>query len=243
MSTSQNDKNLESALGDLEKTLNLNALMTVSFEERDEQWRNNFLEALPEANLKLGTPEVVLANDGFPYVQLQTVENNESFKAFVINKELPSLLMQGLGVVINAQNPRPDWVLSYGDIANFELNDTFYTDDSAFTRHTDSVQISPDEKILVGQPADDILPKYLRNQLREFLLHAGIKTPKIMLIARNYEDEQRATQDLVFNFSPAQFANEKAFQDVMRTISWFFPRHYSFMSIEENSISNGFEPL
>ncbi|MFZ4860808.1 hypothetical protein ACL9RF_01350 [Sphingobacterium sp. Mn56C] len=230
-------------LGDLEKTVSLNALVEVPFAERDQEWVASFLSNIADANLKLGNPEVVIASDGFPYVQVQTVATNENFQAFVISKQLPTLLLQGFGIVVNAQNEQPDWVFTYGDIVNFELNDTFYSEDHLFSQHKENVVIGNDEKILIGQPSDSILPKYLRNQLREFLNHAGIKTPKTMLIARNFEDEAVVKQDLVFNFTPGQFANEQAFQQVGNTITWFLPRHYSILFIDEMAVENGFQQI
>lgn len=243
MSLTNNGSSAEIGLGDLEKTVTLNALLELPFEQRDQKWVETFLDSVAEANLKLGNPEVVIASDGFPYVQLQSVATDESFQAFVINKQLPTLLMQGFGVVINPQNSQPDWVFSYGDIANYELNDAFYTEDSIFSHNKENVAIGNDEKILIGQPSDAILPKYLKKQLREFLQHAGIKTPKAMLIARNYEDESTVKQDLVFNFTPTQFANEKEFQLIGNTIAWFLPKHYSFIFVDELAVQNGFQEI
>ncbi|TJZ62770.1 hypothetical protein FAZ15_00215 [Sphingobacterium olei] len=240
---STTEKNSSTRLGDLEKTVILNTLMSVPFPKRDEKWRDDFLYSLPEANLKLGTPEVVVASDGFPYIQLETVNPNENFQAYVIGKQLPTLLSQGFGVVINPQHDRLDWILSYGDIVNYELNDSFYTDHSIFSNNKENLAIGKDEKILIGQPADSILPKYLRTQLKEYLQHMGVKTPKIMLIARNYEDENFVSQDLVFNITPIQFRSEKAYHQIMSAIAWFLPKHYSFMGVDEMSIANGFQAL
>lgn len=243
MSATNNENGTEYGLGDLEKTVTLNALLEIPFEQRDQTWVNTFLDNVAEANLKIGQPEVVIASDGFPYVQLQSVHTDENFQAFVINKQLPTLLMQGFGVVINSQNTQPDWVFSYGDIVNYELNDTFYTETSIFSHNKENVAIGSDEKILVGYPSDSILPKYLRNQLREFLKHAGIETPKAMLIARNPEDEANVKQDLVFNFTPNQFPNEEQFQQIGGTIAWFLPKHYSFLFVEEAAVENGFQAI
>lgn len=243
MSATNNEKATEYGLGDLEKTVTLNALLEIPFEQRDQTWVNTFLDSIAEANLKIGQPEVVIASDGFPYVQLQSVHTDENFQAFVINKQLPTLLMQGFGVVINPQNTQPDWVFSYGDIVNYEINDSFYTEESIFSHNKENVAIGSDEKILIGQPSDAILPKYLRNQLREFLKHAGIETPKAMLIARNAEDEANVKQDLVFNFTPHQFTTEEQFQQVGGTIAWFLPKHYSFLFVDEAAVENGFQAI
>lgn len=230
----------ERALGDLEKTVVVQQLMQTVFEERDEQWRDTFLGAIAGANLKLTEQEILLGKDGFPYLQLETVQSDEQFKAFVIHQELPTILQQGLGIVINADQERADWVFSYGDIVNLELNDEFYTDGSLFSTQQSDLSLQVDEKVLIGQPSDTILPKYLRAQLREFLHHFGLRSPKVMLIARNYEDEAHVCQDLVFNFTPADFPHQNTFDEVMRTIAWFLPRHYSFFCVDEKTIDNGF---
>lgn len=243
LTTENKDTNSGVGLGDLEKTVKLNALMVVPFEKRDLAWRVEFLDSLPQANLKLSTTEVVLSDDGFPYIQLETVQSNQNFHAYVISKQLPTILNQGFGIVINPQNEKTDWILSYGDLVNYELNDNFYTDNSIFSDNKTNIAIGKDEKILVGQPATSILPSYLRKQLKEYLLHTGIKVPKVMLIARNYEDEKLAVQDLVFNISPMQFAHERAYNEVMQAIAWFLPKHYSFLGVNEMEIDHGFEPL
>lgn len=240
MSVTDNDNNPAVGLGDLEKTVILNSLLEVPFEKREQNWVDSFLGAVDQANLKLGSPEVVMASDGFPYIQLQNVNTDENFQAFVINKQLPTILMQGFGVVINPQNERPDWVFSYGDIVNYELNDTFYTEDSIFSNNKEQIVINQDEQILIGTPSDNILPKYLRNQLRGFLKHMGIETPKAMLIARNYQDEKEVKQDLVFNFTPPQLGDEKVFAQISHTLGWLLPKHYSVLFVEEASIENGF---
>lgn len=244
MSISNNNNNQQdSLLGDLEKTITINQLMGTAFSERDEQWRDQFLNHIDGANLKLGEPEVAISKDGFPYIQLQTVSTGESFQAFVIKNQLDTILEQGFGIAINAHLNQPDWIFSYGDLVNLKLNGSFYTDNKVFSDPKEYLGIDKDEKILVGQPSEEIFPNFLRRQIREFLQYSGIKNPKIMLIARNYTDEERASQDLVFNIIPAQFPSEKDFNTIMNTIQWFLPKHYSFFGVDELAIENGFQPL
>ncbi|HLT88069.1 MAG TPA: hypothetical protein VKZ57_10780 [Sphingobacterium sp.] len=244
MSISNNNNNQrDSLLGDLEKTITINQLMGTAFPERDEQWRDRFLSHVDGANLKLGEPEVAISKDGFPYIQLQTVTTGESFHAFVINNQLDTILEQGFGIAINAHLDQPDWIFSYGDLVNLKLSGSFYTDSSVFSNPEEYLGIDKDEEILVGQPSEEIFPNFLRRQIREFLQYSGIKNPKIMLIARNYTDEERASQDLVFNIMPAQFPSKKDFNTIMNTIQWFLPKHYSFFGVDELAIENGFQPL
>ncbi len=241
--SNSNSNPQDSLLGDLEKTITINQLMGTAFSERDEQWRDQFLNHIDGANLKLGEPEVAISKDGFPYIQLQTVSTGESFQAFVIKNQLDTILEQGFGIAINAHLNQPDWIFSYGDLVNLKLNGSFYTDNKVFSDPKEYLGIDKDEKILVGQPSEEIFPNFLRRQIREFLQYSGIKNPKIMLIARNYTDEERASQDLVFNIIPAQFPSEKDFNTIMNTIQWFLPKHYSFFGVDELAIENGFQPL
>ena len=237
------DTEVKSLFGDLEKTIIINNLMTTPFEERNAQWRADFLRNISGANLKLGNPEVVMSDDNFPYFQLETVSTGENFKAIVLDHQLDSILEQGFGVVINAHLSRPDWVFSYGDLINLKLNKEFYTDKSIFSNPKKNQSIGQDEEILVGQPAEEILPAILRANIREFLQYEGVKNPKVMLIARNYTDEENVSQDLVFNMIPAQFATQKDFDNIMNTLQWFLPKHYSFFGVDEMAIENGFQPL
>src|SRR5690606_30519956 len=124
----------EQYLGDLEKTIILNQLMLIPFKTRNEKWRDEFLAVISEANLKLGDPEIIMSNDGFPYIQLQTVSTDESFQAYVIEKQLDIIMDQGFGIVINAQQGQPEWVFSHGDLVNLKLSGRFYTDTSLFSK-------------------------------------------------------------------------------------------------------------
>ncbi len=230
-------------LGDLEKTIVLNNLMETALEDRDSKWIANFLSAIDEANLKLGDPEVIMSNDGFPYFNLKTIEEGENFQAFVIKHKLETILGNGFGISINAHKANPDWIFTYGDLANLQINQEFYTDEHLFSENTGNFALGKDEQVLVGQPSEAILPTYIRQQLREFLAYNGVKMPKIMLIARNYEDDDQVSQDLVINVTPKNFANEKDYQTAMNSISWFLPRHYSIVGMDEDAIPSGFEFL
>ncbi len=232
-----------SFLGDLEKTITINHLMSIPFAERDENWRNDFLLNICGANLKIGEPQVVMSDDGFPYINLQTVSTGESFQAYVIENQLDVLLQQGFGIIINPQNEQLDWVFSYGDLVNLKLSGEFYSKQTLFSPTKSYLGIGKDEEILVGQPSENIFPYYLKAHIREFLQYSGVKLPKIMLIARNYQSEENVSQDLVFNITPAQFASEKDFNNIMNTLQWFLPKHYSFFGVDEMSINNGFQIL
>lgn len=234
----------ENLLGDLSKTININSLLEIPFNERNEKWVAEFLENIGESTFQLAASELIIGPDGYPYFQLENAPKDQNFQAFVIKHKLKSfLLKKGMGLAINTHQEQPDWIFSYGDLVNYSLNNEFYSDESVFSKKTEEAHIDKDEKILVGQPSETILPKELRHNLREYLVNMGIKEPKIMLIARNYDNENLVSQDLVFNITPTMFQTEQDFKQIMASISWFLPRHYSYMGIDEQTVENGFMPL
>lgn len=231
------------SLGSLEKSINIQHLLETPLKERDSSWIDSFLEDIDESKLQLADPEVAIANDGYPYVHVKTADPDASFQAYVIKSEVETMLQNGFGLVINAHKDQPDWLFSYGDLLNYQLNGEFYTDDSIFSPHGKDFVVPQDEKILVGQPSEDIIPQQTRQHLREYLRFSGIKNAKVLLMARNYENEETASQDIVLNITPDQFANMNEYNQVMNTIAWFLPRHYSIVGVDEMVLQSGFESI
>ncbi|MFZ4260733.1 hypothetical protein ACFRAE_01730 [Sphingobacterium sp. HJSM2_6] len=230
-------------LGDLEKTITINSLITIPLEERDNRWVEEFIANISDSNLVLSNPDVMISSEGFPYFNVRTVEPGENFQAFVINQKLGTILQNGFGIAINAHKDQPDWMFTYGDILNLALNEEFYTEEHLFSLNSKDFAIGADEELLVGQPSEDILPSYARKHIREYLQYMGVKNPMLMLIARNYKDETKVSQDLAFNLTPSNFSNAKEYQHAMNTLAWFLPKHYSLVGIASEQIENGFEPI
>jgi hypothetical protein len=230
--------------GDLSKTAALFELAAVPHEQRDENWGQQFLLHLAGASFKCGEPQVIKGPDGFPYVQLYLPTPGESFQSYVIEKMKDDFLLeQGFGVVINPVGGRPDWVLTYGDIVNLHINNTFYTRESNFSRDRTDEVIQGQEEVLVAQPSEALLPKATRNVLSEYLKINGLTTPKVLLMMRGKDDAAEMMQDLAFNATPADFESEEQFRNVMQSIGWFLPNHYSFVALNENTFDKGFEEL
>ncbi|HLR01027.1 MAG TPA: hypothetical protein VK102_11710 [Sphingobacterium sp.] len=226
-----------------EATRKINDLLSLNVNSRNDDWAREFLHYSPYGYFSIaeGT-EVSLHSDGFPYLQLMKYLPDNTSEVICINQELDHLLAQGIGVCIKSEN-QIDWSFSYGDLINLYLHKSFFTVDNIFSKDSQSVQIQTDEKILIGQPSENILPPVLRRQLREYFIYTGIKNPKVMLIAQDYEDEKKVSQNLVFNIFPGQFHKESEFQEVMAAIAWYLPRYYSFLAVDEKTIKNGFENL
>ncbi len=239
-------KENEPYLGDLTKTNNLYRLVQTPQNERDDVWKQVFLENIVKASFRCGDPQVIMGPDGFPYFQLFLPEPNKSFQCYVIERMKDDfLLASGYGVVINPSQNGADWVLSYGDILNLHLNKTFYTMGATpFSSETNTETIAEKEEVLIGQPSEALLPQQTRQLLANLLKLNGINNPKILLLMRHKQGEDGgATQDIVFNLTEKKFADENTYRSVMQAISWYLPRHYSIVGMDEESLGSGFMPL
>lgn len=228
-------------LGDLEKTGRLAGLIALPREERDQQWVSAFLADLPLASFRCLHPQVIAGPDGFPYFQLALPVPGEEFQCFVVDKMKDDFLLErGYGVVINPESGQPDWVLSYGDILNYHLRGEFFTSESDFGKNLQDEITPANEEVMVGQPSEYLLPAAARKLLREFFQLNNIPDPKILLMMRKIDGE--LIQELAFNITPAQFENEEQYRNMMQTVTWYLPRHYSILGMNETTLE-GFEPL
>lgn len=233
----------EGYLGDLQKTQIITELLLIPREQRDENWVDRFLYNLPAASFRCGTPQVIAGPDGFPYFQLLLPEHGKEFQCFVVEKMIPDFLVErGYGVVLNPGSGQPDWVLTYGDILNYHLTGGFFTMESNFSnKDTPEEVISGGEEVMVGQPSETILPLETRKLLKDFFQLNGIEDPKVMLMMRKNGEE--VNQDLVFNITPEGFESEQHYRNMMQTVTWYLPRHYSIVGLRDDHMENGFMPL
>lgn len=235
----------EPFLGDLDKTTIIHKLLKKPTEQRDEAWSEKFLANIGLASFRCGDPQVITGPDGYPYFQLFLPEPKKEFECFVIRNMTKDLLLDGgLGVVINPGEYDADWVLSYGDILNYHLNQEFVTiDDQLFSKPSDPQTFEEGEEVHVGQPSENLLPREVRKLLAELFRNNGVDNAKILLLLRTYDGGASTSHDIAFNVTPADFSSEELYEEVMETIRWYLPRHYSYMSIDESVFKDDFEPL
>ncbi len=227
--------------GDLEKTLVLSRLFEIPMEQRDENWQRTFFDNVLDASFAATNPQVIAGPDGFPYFQLNIPEAGVSFQCFVIRHMKDDFLMeQGWGIVIHASKSPPDWVFSHGDIVNFHLRNEFYT--KALQPDLPKQEIiQKEEQVLVAQPSVSFLPIQTRAVLRTFLTHVGIPDAKLLLMSRH--TPAGPIQELVFNMTPEKFETQEQYENVMRGIGWFLPRHYTYVAMSESTFAESFSPL
>ena len=242
--TSSTDTVSKGYLGDLQKTQAIASLLSVAHEERNEQWAAALLSDMPLASFRCGTPQIIAGPDGFPYFQLFLPEEGKEFQCFVIDKMVNDFLLnRGYGVVLNPGTGQPDWVLTYGDILNYHLNGSFFKPEHFFSTSKEAEEVVIEgEEIMVGQPSETILPVQTRILLKDFFQLNGIDEPKVMLMMRKKGEE--VSQDLVFNITPDGFESEEQYRNMMQTVTWYLPRHYSVVGLNDNNqADNGFMPL
>lgn len=235
----------EPYLGDLEKTNIIYGLLQTPKAQRNEDWRETFLQHIIHASFRCAEPQVITGPDGFPYFQLFLPEPYQPFQCYVIDRMKDDFLLElGYGVVINPGTDSADWVLSYGDILNLKLNGGFFAKgDYPFASGAGPEIIQEEEQVMIGQPNETLVPHAARKLLANLLQANGIQNPKIMLMMRQQKDGSGAYQDLVFNLTAEQFDSQAHYKNVMQTIGWYLPRHYSYVGMEEKNFGSGFEPL
>jgi len=234
-------ENNEPYYGDLAKTQILASLFAVPRDKRDHSWQESFLSNVTEASFTCHDPQVIQGPDGFPYFVLNIPEAGKPFSCFVIKHLKNDLLLdKGIGVAVNLASGSPDWVFTYGDIVNYHLYNEFYSPAEGQDPGR-SETITEDENVLVAQPSAQYLPSQTREILRQFLNRHGINDPKIALMARTIDNQ--TVQQLVFNLTPEKFQDQAKFESIMSCIAWFLPRHYSYVSMEDSSIGDGFTAM
>jgi hypothetical protein len=225
--------------GDLSKTSILDDLFGMPADQRDEKWTAKFLENVVDASFSSGTPQVIEGPDGFPYFQLNIPEAGKQFQCYVIrNLKNDFLLEHGFGVAINPAKGQPDWIFSHGDIVNLHIRNEFYTTSTEWNSPEHDT-IKEEEKVLVGQPSESVMPSQTRTVIREFLKSLGIDDCKVLLMHR----AKSQSQQLVFNVTPDKFEKKEHFEAVMKCIGWYLPRHYSYVSMDESAFEGSFQAL
>jgi len=197
---------------------------------RNQAWSTQFLAHVADAAFFGRDPSVVQGAD-LPYFALHSAPAGRAFPSHVIHHMKDDILLEhGMGVVINPTGQEADWAFSYGDILNFHLHGAFYPPPAG-------AGSAPQ-----GMAPQSRLPQPARKALRTFLQGLGVAAPGVMFAA--WDHAGPGSLELVFNFSPQEFASLDAFRFAMNNISWFLPRNYSYSVAGKQARDHGaFEAL
>ncbi len=227
---------------DITKTQTIIDLLAVPVDQRDETWNQKFLTDVQTASFACTDPQIVKGPDGFPYFGLNIPEPGKPFTSYCIKNMAEDFLIDnGYGVVINPKENAADWVFSYGDIVNLQINKIFYSSVENGPIEPE-VTISKNEQVLIAQPSESYLPAKARTVLRKYLQFFGVVQPKIMLISRTIDG--KIVQELAINIFKEEVGHPEKLGDFMQQLGWFLPRHYILMLVPKNSeLASHFEDL
>lgn len=208
-------------------------LVQVDPAARDEAWERAFLAALPQARVKVLSPEAKAGPDGWPYLFVAT---DESPEAEPLVNVLNWLSSRGIGLAVNPDKDAPDFVLTYGMVWNFRERGQFLSEMPTEAR-SGSIEVTAGQEVLTAQPSEHYLPDYVRSILKQFLADQGVFVPKILMVSfdkKNY--------DLCFStesFKSPSPADQGAYAEAL---GWFLPAHYVVSMISEKALP-GFQSL
>ncbi|WP_454781883.1 hypothetical protein [Legionella sp. WA2022007384] len=220
-------------------TQELRALFEIDNSNRKAAWYNRLIMCLPHALFTSGEPEIIFNPEGLTYYNLELTatipDDNSTITSYNIPELIDSFLInEGVGIAIEARNPKQAIDLSYGDVLGFYLYRTFAEpEDHSFKTDKPRAQlIREGSDILINDVPAQILPNTSIKLLEAIMQHFGINDAKIKLVYLP-ETEQH---ELVFSINKNQLAPSKI-QALLQKLGWFLPRYYSYLVCDLNNVS------
>lgn len=221
-------------------TQELKALFLIDNTNRQAAWYKYFIRCLPLSLFTSGEPEIIFNPAGFTYYNLELPETipeeGSTIRRYTIPELIDTFLInEGVGIAIEARNPKQAIDLSYGDVLGFHLYRTFAEpEDHPFktdTPHAHTIREGTD--ILISDVPAQILPATTIKLLEAIMQHFGINDTQIKLVYLP-ETEQ---YELVFSIDKNQFAPTQI-QALLQKLGWFLPRYYSYLACDLNNVSS-----
>ena len=228
-------------------TETVTSLLQVEQARRDASWHAAFYQCIQTAGFEGGEPAIITDAEGHSFFVLKTPAPGQPFEAICIRDSLNFLLEKGFGIAINPTDTYAEWLFSYGDMVNLHISNCFVTNTAtADVRHIEMTKrvevVKKGEDIMLAQPSDRYLPVQARVVIRKLLQQKGIRHPKTLLMCRKKGGHM--IEELAFNVYPADFADTRQRDELMETIAWYLPSHYTVVSFREDTwMAKYFEPL
>jgi hypothetical protein len=230
--------NPENKAASVSATRELRALLEIDNANRRASWYNCLINCLPYAVFTSGEPEIIFNPAGLTFYNLELTSLLED-RRIITNYNIPELIdtfliNEGVGIAIEARNPKQALDLSYGDILGFHLYRTFAEpEDHQFKTnkpHTSIIREGID--ILISDVPEQILPRASIELLEAIMQHYGLNDAKVKLIYLP-DTEQH---ELVFSIDKNQLAPSQI-QTMLQKLGWFLPRYYSYLVCDLNNVS------
>ncbi|MBL7478388.1 hypothetical protein [Legionella bononiensis] len=218
-------------------TQELKALLEIENANRRASWYHCLTNCLPYAIFTSGEPEIIFNPAGLTYYNLEltsVLEDRSNLTSYTIPELIDTFLInEGVGIAIEARNPKQAIDLSYGDILGFHLHRTFSEPEDHWFKtnkpHGSIIQEGMD--ILISDVPKQILPTASIELLEAIMRHYGLNDAKVKLIYLP-ETEQH---ELVFSIDKNQLEPSKI-QSLLQKLGWFLPRYYSYLVCDLNNV-------
>jgi hypothetical protein len=208
---------------DLARTDQVVKLLVTPREQRDDAWREAFLEAIVDASLAAQQPQVIQGPDGFGYFVLRRPPVGQPFEPFCVSHILEMCTERGLGIVVEPSGGAAEWVFTYGDLFSLRAYGSFRGDplDGAEEAAPSTGVLGKDTPVMIGAPSEEILPSWARRVIASFLKQVGhVSEPRVLVMV---EPARSPRRNLVFNVHPEDFPSGEQFQSVLNALGWFLP--------------------
>ncbi|KTD46198.1 hypothetical protein [Legionella quateirensis] len=219
-------------------TQELRALLEIEHANRRAAWYHCLTNCLPYAVFTSGEPEIIFNPAGLTYYNLELtsiVEDRSNITIYTIPELIDTFLInEGVGIAIEARNPKQAIDLSYGDILGFHLYRTFSEpEDHVFNTNKPQVSIIREGMdILISDVPKQILPTASIELLEAIMQHYGLKEAKVKLLYLPETDQH----ELVFSIDKNQLEPSKT-QALLQKLGWYLPRYYSYLVCDLNNVS------
>ena len=215
----------------------LNTLLNANESSRDLAWEAQFLQAFPQARLRVINPEPQSGPDGFAYLLAKTEDDGPTSATELMQW----LSTRGIGLVLNPQKqPYPDYVFKYGTLWNFVTRGQFFekpAESASQNPEMQTYQLVDGQQLLTGNPSEGFLPPFVRHILKQFFMDQGVLRPQFSMLS----EDGGKSYDLVFSWESLGKPPEKEHQGILEAISWFLPDHYALGLISEKVVSNFYD--
>lgn len=200
------------------KKSKLEKLLEVDHSARSKEWLTLFTQEVKTHTLYCNELQPVHGPDNLPYINLFLTPGKHQTD---LTKISDVCFSSGLGVALFLkEGSEPAWVFSCGDMVALKLHGHMFYDTGINGKERYKVQEAV--TVQLGVPNGEILPKQIREMLRDDLINnLNIKEPRILLCSN---PQMKPPHTLFFNINQSDYPDEKTFYAVMRRIFWYLPK-------------------
>ena len=207
----------------------LESLFNTPLIMRDDIWGKEFNQIIKNQKFSKISDKFLEDENEMKYLNLHIDSNSNNS----INHYISSCLENGNGIYISNENKDYEWIFTFGDLIDFHLNETFYSNriSSPFSGEVIDT-LFHNEETTIGQPSENYLPEIAKKHITTFLSTFGLQNIKIALIWWRKSNEIT----LAFEIVPQMFqsANQDMLDSLLYYLKWYLPNYYNIIFIEGN---------